>query len=343
MNDLTIRAEMAQTFPTLIEGLRKAQSILDSITSFEDIERVFLKGAGLAANTYRNYLGSVRAFYQYTEGKHPLQVTAADIECFYDDLLTRVDRSTAYIRIAGLKKFFSGIRNVLPIYTSPFETMTDKLHRKLNRTRKGKQTKKAMTQAEAKRLITWLAEDRTVRGVEDHAIALMLLTSGLRASELCQLKWGSLDATERTWTARFIGKGGDPAEQELFPGAVEAARVYFIAAFRREPRPEDALFWTVPAFPGERPAALAYHTLWRRVREIGERALAAGILTRELQFTPHLFRRSYASCLYRSGMGLKAIQEKTRHASLEVLTRHYIDDSAPASPFFAKILEGVAV
>lgn len=40
-------------------------------------------------------------------------------------------------------------------------------------------------------MIAWLAEDRTIHGLEDHAVALMLLTSGLRASELCQLKWGS--------------------------------------------------------------------------------------------------------------------------------------------------------
>jgi len=37
-----------------------------------------------------------------------------------------VDRNTAYLRIRGLKKFFSGIRNVLPIYTSPFEIMSEK-------------------------------------------------------------------------------------------------------------------------------------------------------------------------------------------------------------------------
>lgn len=46
--------------------------------------------------------------------------------------------------------------------------------------------------------------------------------------------------------------------------------------------------------------------------------------------------------LYKSGMGLKTIQGKTRHASLEVLTKHYIDDEEPASGYLAKALEAVA-
>jgi hypothetical protein len=72
MNDLIVSADMAQSFPTLFEGLRKVQDILGSIQSFADIERVFLQGAGLSPNTYRSYLQAVRQFYAFTKGKHPL-------------------------------------------------------------------------------------------------------------------------------------------------------------------------------------------------------------------------------------------------------------------------------
>ena len=341
MNDLTLSADMARVFPSLVQGLQKAQSILDSIKSFADIERVFLLGAGLSPNTYRSYLQAVKQFYAFTEGKHPLQVTPGDIEAFYDDLVHRVDRNTAYLRIRGLKKFFEGIRNVLPIYTSPFEIMCDSLHAKLNRTKKGNRTKKALSVAELRALLAWLEEDRTTRGLEDYAIVYTLATSGLRASELCQLRWQDLDQVDGTWTARFTGKGALAAEQELYGPAVEACRAYFRSAMRRDPRPDEALFWTTPAVPGGQAAPVRYHVLWDRVRKIGARARAAGILKRELQFSPHLFRRSYATALYKSGMGLKAIQEKTRHANIEVLTRHYISDEEPASPHFDKILQAV--
>ena len=338
MNDLIIRSEMAESFPTLVEGLAKAQRIFESIKSFDDIEQQFLLGAGLSPNTYRSYLTAVRQLYDFTEGLNPLQITPAHIEAFYDDIVKRVDRNTAYLRIRGLKKFFSGIRNVIPFYTSPFEIMSEKLHRKLNRTKKGNRTKKALAVAEVKRLLAWLNKDTTVKGKRDYAIVFMLVTSGLRSAELIQLHWKDLELFEGTWTARFIGKGGKEAEQELYTEAVETCRRYFRAQFKREPKPEDALFWTFPTYRGDQPRPLHYHALWRRIKEIGTAAREQEIVTRQLCWSPHLFRRSYATALYKSGMGIKAIQEKTRHSNIEVLVKHYIHDEEPASPYFERIL-----
>ena len=336
--ELVISTELQKSFPTLVEGLRKAQGIFEAIKSFEDIERVFLKGAGLSPNTYRSYIQAVRDFYRDTDGLNPLQVTPADIESWYDTLCKRVDRNTARLRVAGLKRFFAGIRNVIPFYTSPFEIMSEKLHAKLNRTRKGNRTKKAMTKAEFKRLLAWLETDTSTIGRENYAIVYMLGTSGLRASELCQLTWTTIELHEGKWTAVFTGKGDTDAEQELYGPAVEACRAYFRRQFRRDPRPADALFWTVPTVGDTTAVPLAYHTLWRRVADLGKRARAAGIVTRQLQFSPHLFRRTYATMLYKGGMGLKGIQGKTRHANIEVLTRHYISDDEAATPYLAAAL-----
>ena len=120
MNDLTIKAKMATCFPTIIDGLRKAQRIFDGINSFEDVQRSFLLGQGLAPTTYRTCLIAVKQFYTFTDGLNPLQITPAHIEQFYDHLVTSVDRDTAYLRIRGLRRFFAGIHNVIPFYTSPF-------------------------------------------------------------------------------------------------------------------------------------------------------------------------------------------------------------------------------
>jgi integrase len=343
MKSLVLRSEIAQAFPSIVGGLQHAQELLEGIHSFEDIERVFLQGAGLSPNTYRCYLQAVKDFYRFTNGKHPLQVTPGDIEAWYDNLSKRVDRSTAALRVAGLKRFFAGIRNVLPIYTSPFELMTDKLRAKMTRTKKGNRTKKALTVAELAGILNALKERGGLRNLQDRAIIWMLAGSGLRAAELCSLRWKDLDLVVGTWTARFTGKGDKAAEQELYAPAVEATLEAFRLQHHREPRPEDALFYTIPIMPTQRIAPLRAPTLWARIVRVGRMARAAGILTRELQFSPHLFRRSYATALYKSGMGLKAIQEKTRHSNLETLTRHYIDDAAPATPFLRKAFEGVAV
>ncbi len=337
MTDLIIQSDLQKVFPTLAEGLVKAQGIFQQIKSFEDVERLFLMGAGLSPNTYRSYLQAIKQFYEFTNGLNPLQVRPGDVEAFYDHIVKKVDRNTAYLRIRGLKKFFAGIRQVIPIYTTPFEIMSETLHRKLNRTKKGNRTKKALSKGEVKRLLAWLQEDQTVKGLENYALTYMLVTSGLRAAELIQLHWKDIEYFEGTWTARFIGKGEKEAEQELYEPAVRACQKYFIKQHGRDPRPEDALFYTYPDGP-RKPNPMPYHSLWNRIADIGKAAREADIIKRDIQFSPHLFRRSYATLLYKSGMKLKAIQEKTRHASIEVLVKHYIHDNEPASPYFAAVL-----
>ena len=333
MNDIILRNDFKKACPTVVEGLKRAQSIFDSIKSFEDIERIFLKGNGLASETYRSYLQSIKQLYEYTGGLNPLQITPAHIEAFYDDLMKRVDRNTARLRIAGLKKFFAGIRGIIPIYTSPFELMTEKLLKKLSKAKKGSRTKKALSKTEANNFLTWLSGDNTLLGLENYAVVFMMITSGLRADELCQLRWKDIEYFEGNITGYFVGKGGKDAAQELYKPAVDASRRYFKKAFHREPRQEDNLFYTAPRFNGDGMRPLTPHALWARVKKAGQTTKDLGIIKRDINITPHTFRRSYATILYKSGMGIKAVQVKTRHTNIETLTKHYIDDTEPAKAY----------
>ncbi len=338
MNDLTLSTDLQKSFPTITVGLKKAQQILDSITSFEDVERLFLMGAGLSPHTYRSYLTAVKQLYEFTGGLNPLQITPAHIEKFYDHLVKKVDRNTAYLRVRGLKRFFAGIRNVIGFYSSPFDLMDKNLTRKLNRTKKGNRTKKVLNKGELRMLLAWLCQDNSVQGIENYAIVFTLATSGLRAEELLQLRWKDLELYEGKWTANFIGKGEKTAEQELYTPAVEACRNYFKRAFLRSPGPEDHLFWTMPNYDGEELRPLSYSALWKRIKKIGNKAKEREIVKRDIDFSPHMFRRTYATILYKAGMQIKAIQEKTRHQSINVLVKHYIHDEEPAAPYLAKML-----
>ncbi len=323
--------------PTMAEGLLRAYKIMQQVGSFEDVECLFLMGAGLSRNTYRAYLQSVKNFYGYTEGLNPLQVRPADIEAYYDELVDRdVNDKTIALRIAGLKKFFSGIRNVIPAYTSPFEVMSDKLKKKLGKREKDKGTKQALNKEEIRRTLKHLRENEDP---VDHAMIFFLLTSGLRAAEMLSLRWEDFDLNDGAWTAWFVAKGGKRTEHEIYGPAVEAARASYQRVFRRDPKPDDKLFW-IPA-NGDIARPMSYATLWHRCMRIGERLRAAGLIRKSLQFTPHLFRRSYITGLYRSGMKLKALQKKSRHRSTEILINHYIDDSEAATPYLDKIFTDI--
>jgi hypothetical protein len=71
MNDLATVStsqefrDLQNRFPNtrIIDSLRKASELFESVNSFEDIERLFLRGAGLSGRTYERYLLVIRKFY----------------------------------------------------------------------------------------------------------------------------------------------------------------------------------------------------------------------------------------------------------------------------------------
>lgn len=349
--------KLAEQLPTIWQrfehGIEKACRIFDEIKSFDDIERVFFLARGLAPQTYRSYLISVRMLYNFLGGKHPLKITVADIEKFYDSLFTHrkvkdlvigeireynpLAIDSAYQKIKGLKRFFKSVEEVVPFYESPFKNMTERLSKKLNQTTKGNRKKKVLTPTEIKELKIWLSKDHSLKGMRDYAIVYFLLTSGLRATELCRLKWKNLECVDGKWTAYFIGMGGKLDEQELFAPAVEAVRRCFKKAVKRDPAPEDPLFWTLSIHKNDKPRPMQYMILWRRVKEIGKAAMAVGVIKRNIKITPQICRNSYATVLYKSGMKVVDIQEKTRHTSVDALVKRYIDSNESAESYLAKV------
>ena len=109
--------------------------------------------------------------------------------------------------------------------------MRKNFKRKLNRIKKGNRTKKALTVKEIMGLLSWLKEDKSIYGLENYALVFMLITSGLRATELSQLKWKDLECSVGTWKVYFTGKGEKQAEQELYSPAVESCLYYFRKQF----------------------------------------------------------------------------------------------------------------
>ncbi len=259
----------------------------------------------------------------------------------YDHMVKETSRQTAYVRTRGLKKFFSSIGKKVPGYSSPFEVMDERLKRKINRTARKKGTKKALNKEELRRLLAFLRKDETLKGRQNHAIVLSLVMTGLRSFELCQLRWRDVEESEGINYVNFVGKGGGDASQEIPVRALDAVRSVFKGQFGRDPGPEDSLFYSLTWW-GKEAAALNKATMWVRLRDVHKAAKVAGVITRSLEFSAHLFRRTYATLLYKEGMSLKALQLKTRHSSLDILAKHYLDDEKPATPYLEKILDGVA-
>jgi len=337
MNDLILPGEISKRYPAFQSYFLEALGAFDKINSWEDLKRRFLMGAGLSPNTYDSYTESIKQLFEFLEQKHPLQVTPADIEAFYDNLLEHVGRNTACLRIAGIKRFYKNICEKFPFYQSPFDVMSKKLLRKLGKIKKTRQ-KKALSKAELRQLLDFLKCDTSLKGIQNYALIMFLVTTGLRAFELCSLQWKNVEYYEDSYTINYIGKGSKPADTELMPEVYRLAFEAFRLQFRRDPHPDDHVFYSLSNYPGKIPTSLTKPVLWKRINAIGQRAVNHGIIKRDLQWSAHLFRRSGCTLLFKETHDIKLTQGFSRHSNVETLLKHYVDSEQPVSPIFREIL-----
>lgn len=147
---------------------------------------------------------------------------------------------------------------------------------------------------------------RTSNGARDAAILELLYSSGIRASELCQLKIVDVDDD----AIRVFGKGRKERLVPIGSQAIAAIDHYLIHHRCQCEGDEETLFlsqWNRP---------LDRILLWEIVKR---HAAAAGI---EKNISPHTLRHSFATHLLDNGADLRIIQEMLGHASINSTERY---------------------
>jgi integrase/recombinase XerD len=144
-------------------------------------------------------------------------------------------------------------------------------------------------------------------GLRDRCMLEVLYGSGLRVSELVDLRLGSVD--RRSGVIRVLGKGrkerivpmGAPA-LEFLDRYLETAR----PALAKRSSPDcDAIYLT------RRGRAMTRQNFFLRIREI---ARVAGIGSDRI--SPHVLRHAFATDLLEGGADLRAVQSMLGHADL---------------------------
>jgi integrase/recombinase XerC len=142
----------------------------------------------------------------------------------------------------------------------------------------------------------------------DRLTLLVLVTTGLRRSELCALEWRDLelDAREQSLLVRR-GKGGKPRRQPLPAGLAHELRNIHDA---RQPEPTD------PVFCGLAGRRLQETILADIIRRAAKRA---GI---EKHVTAHTLRHTAATWLRQELGDTRLVAEYLGHADLSTVARH---------------------
>lgn len=144
----------------------------------------------------------------------------------------------------------------------------------------------------------------TKKGARDRAILEVLYASGLRVSELCQIKLHDVDDTY----LRVQGKGGKERLVPIGSKAINAVDHYL--TFREDSDRDQYLFVSKNQKPMDR------ITIWNMVKAY---ARQAGI---QKNISPHTLRHSFATHLLDNGADLRIIQEMLGHANISSTDRY---------------------
>jgi len=141
--------------------------------------------------------------------------------------------------------------------------------------------------------------------LRNKAIIYLLLDTGLRSSELCDLQIKHAD--KKNLRLKVFGKG---AKERIVPfSSSTALHLWRYLATRPDASPDDYLFAT----SGDR--RLDNHNLYHALKLIGERAGVADV-------HPHRFRHTFAINFLRNGGNVYTLKEILGHASLKMCLRY---------------------
>ncbi len=221
----------------------------------------------------------------------PAQVQAAHIDAWLQGLSARglSARSVARHRSAG-RQLFAWLLEEGALEANPAErSPSPKLGRRLPHSLGPDQVDALLA-----------APDRSAAiGLRDAAMLELLYATGLRVSELVNLRWSSW----RTGWLVIRGKGG---KERLVPYGDRAEAT--VLAWQALQQQAGTLGPYV--FPTDRGAPMSRQNMWLRVRH---NAVLAGILGK---LSPHTLRHAFATHLLERGADLRAVQTMLGHADL---------------------------
>ena len=253
---------------------------------------------GLADNSlhaYRRDLEDVERFLS-DRGSTLARATPEDLRAYLQSQ-TREGKSTRTVA-----RRYAALRVFLKFLVAEGVESAGAALQQIERPKPERSLPKILSRAQVNQLIA-APDPKSLFFARDVAILELLYASGLRASELCDLKLR--DANLQVGAVRVLGKGMKERIVPLGKAAAQALNRYLIDCRPRlERRPSDLLFLSRTGKPLDRVA------LWMLVEKYGRRS---GLLK---SISPHVLRHCFASHLLGGGADLRIVQELLGHSDI---------------------------
>lgn len=268
------------------------QDHIQAYLSYIQVER------GLAPNTLAAYRSDLEKFSRFCRQRRlaPARAERQQVVDFLGTLYQQgLDSRSVARALVTLRNYFRFLRQEGKLRREPTE------HIEAPRT--WKRLPKFLGLDEVERLLA-APEGRAPRGLRDRAMLEVLYATGLRVSELVNLRVA--DVQLDAGYLRCLGKGSKERVVPLGKKALTSLEAYLRNArphlARR--RPSSHLFLS------QRGQAMTRQNFWRLLRH---HARQAGLRTR---LTPHVLRHSFATHLLERGADLRSVQLLLGHADI---------------------------
>ena len=266
--------------------------IIDAVDLFH---QYVLVEKGLSTQTWKSYLEDLQAFFNYfSDKKDTSDLLETDLYEFLKfELSLGKSVSTALRRLSSTRSFYLFLKKE-NYYTGNIPD--------IETPKKPKHLPNCLSEEEIDRLLE-VPDLTTPSGIRDRAMLETMYSSGLRVSELLNLKRGQVNLNKCIITV--FGKGAKERKVPIAEYAVEYIKKYINEVRNKsEYKKSDYLFLNKNGEP------LSRVYFFRKVREYAE---LAGI---EMTISPHTLRHSFATHLLNHGAQLRMVQGMLGHTNI---------------------------
>ena len=249
------------------------------------------------AESYRNDIHKVLTFLEEIGITDLNEVVSNHLSKFFEQQRHMgIDSASAARYMSSIKGFFNFLEHHNYIKQNPTEKLTP--------VKKARKLPAVLTFPEVDKILN-VPDCNDIVGLRDKAILETCYSSGLRVSELINLKITDLFFDDEV--IRVLGKGSKERIVPIGSSAVKWLKEYFV---RSRPHLEKRTKSQNYVFLNKRGTKLSRMWIWKIFDHY---AKEAGITK---QIHPHTFRHSFATHLLEGGADLRAVQEMLGHADI---------------------------
>ena len=245
-------------------------------------------------NTIDGYARTLKKFLIYLKADLPIRsITTKHIEEFL--IAQPVAKKSKLNYYVGLSSLWTWARN---------EKLVDEhIVRALESPKVDVHEVDPFSEADIKHIMH-AASGSSIYNLKMRAIVMVLLDTGLRASEFCSLNVGDLNLKEGY--AIVMGKGGKERRVEFGVRTSQAVWKYIAARSATPPKPTDSFLISRTGRKMDR------DELAHRIQSLGKRAGVPNC-------HPHRFRHTFAVMFLRNGGNSLALQRLLGHSTMEMV------------------------